>query len=291
MSVCTQTQHLEVWPVQLKWYIEYYWHNRHQTYSMHQSVHTYSMSTFLRVFMSGLFNSLFTYWRVTVAAKLFPHILSLVIAVERGSGPAVLSFILLKLWSGGSHRRQAIPPNRGSAAVLAQRVGVDAGTFHGEKSLQLKKNSTTSCVFTPHEYLCRRSLRYFWQSKSDLYCYIIIINGLHIQSILSTCGFCIIILLHYLNHMTIPMWAGCLMKPRRIITKNSAYSLGCTLKNLSAHFFDFFLFCCDFSVLVHFQRPHSTVSHHQQGTVFSKKEKGSKSTTCPAPYIRQEIGD
>lgn len=47
-------------------------------------------------------NNLFAYWRI---ALLLPHIVRLVIAVERGSGPAVLSLILLKLWSGGSHGR------------------------------------------------------------------------------------------------------------------------------------------------------------------------------------------
>lgn len=42
-------------------------------------------------------NNLFTNWRITMTPKLFPHILSLVIAVERKSGPAVWSLILLKL--------------------------------------------------------------------------------------------------------------------------------------------------------------------------------------------------
>lgn len=47
------------------------------------------------VFTNVIYINLFTFWRVTMTAKLFPHILSLVIAVKRGSGLAALS--LLKL--------------------------------------------------------------------------------------------------------------------------------------------------------------------------------------------------
>lgn len=219
-----------------------------------------------------------------MTAKLFPHILSLVMAVERGSGPAVLSFILLKLWSGGSQRRQAIPPNRGSAAVLAQRVVVDAGTFHGEKSLQLKKNRTTLCLFTPNEYLCRNFLRYLWQRMPNL---LTVHTGV-------LCWGHMAFLNHYYYYITSESYdssyvirVSCIDETKENNHKHFAYSAGSTLLNCLSSFL--WYFCCNFCVLVHFQRPHSTVSHHQQGTVFSKRTQ--KSTTCPAPSIRHEVGD
>lgn len=124
------------------------------------------------VFTNVIFINLFTYWRVTVTAKLFPHILSLVIAVKRGSVPAALS--LLKLWSGGSHGRQTIPPNRGSTAELAQQGegGGGGGVMQGPSIARNLFNS----IKIPVSYVLLFSMNFcvyvmdIWQKKSDYYC-------------------------------------------------------------------------------------------------------------------------
>lgn len=79
-----------------------------------------------------------------VTGWLFFFFTLLVFCYSSGAlSPAGLSLMLLKLWSGGS-QATSYAPNKGSAVVLPQQVGLSAGTFNGRKTMQLEKNSITS---------------------------------------------------------------------------------------------------------------------------------------------------
>lgn len=104
--------------------------------------------TAIRAKASPLCECVHTYWAGTVAANVFPPILSLVTAEERGSDPAVLSLILQKLWSVASHRRHR-PYHLTGGIVQCLHSGWGGKGWCG--AFPQRENSTTShatsCVF------------------------------------------------------------------------------------------------------------------------------------------------
>lgn len=122
----------------------------------------------------SLFSCRMTIWLLAGESpwlqSYFRRCSSLVTAVQRGSGPAVLSLILLELWSGGSHRRQTVPPNR----EVLQRSR--SGDFPRHKTHGTKKKyiySTTALVCLVNCLISCWSptspLVDFWRRKSDFY--------------------------------------------------------------------------------------------------------------------------